>query len=50
MSMIKNLALIILGSILVGVSAAISGNIVHTLVFAGIGGLGGLLNVISKMR
>jgi len=50
MRTIKNLALIILGSILVGTSCAISGNIVHTLVFAGIGGLSGLLNVVSRMR
>ena len=50
MSIVKNLALIILGSILVGISYAMSGNIVQTLVFAGIGGLSGLVNVISKMR
>lgn len=50
MSIVKNLALIILGSILVGVAYAMSGNIVQTLVFASIGGLSGLVNVISKMR
>lgn len=50
MSIVKNLALIILGSILVGIAYAMSGNIVQTLVFAGIGGLSGLVNVISKMR
>lgn len=50
MSIVKNLALIILGSILIGIAYAMSGNIVQTLVFAGIGGLSGLLNVISKMR
>ena len=50
MRIVKNLALIILGSILVGIAYAMSGNIVQTLVFAGIGGLSGLVNVISKMR
>lgn len=50
MSIVKNLALIILGSILVGIAYAMSGNIVQTLVFVGIGGLSGLVNVISKMR
>ena len=50
MRTIKNLALIILGSILVGTSYAMSGSMVHTLVFAGIGGLSGLLTIVSKMR
>lgn len=50
MSILKNLGLIVLGSILVGISLAISGSIVHTLVFAGIGGLGGLIGVVSRMR